>query len=153
MPLDPTHLGLAIFLIPIGLSHLHPALVYVCICAHSPVQGAGGCDSQTLETLFGDFIDACLQHSGILGTLQLCHIRTSWKHLFLSWRGTELPPCCHKSFATLLPAVLAESQGLQDLPTLLLLQSFVSLVLLLQSSLTLVLCPHLPCPDHVQANM
>lgn len=157
MPFDPTFVGLAIFLIPVGLSRLHPALVCVCVCARSPVQGAGGCDSQPLETLFGDFIDACLQHSGVLGTLQLCHIRTSWQHLFLSlWRGTELPPCCHKSFATLLPAVFAGSQGLQGLPTLLLWQSFVSLVLQFSFDTGPVSSPSLsrPCTsEHVMPEL
>lgn len=152
MPFDPTFVGLAIFPIPVGLSRLHPALVCVCVCARSPVQGAGGCDSQPLETLFGDFIDACLQHSGVLGTLQLCHIRTSWQHLFLSlWRGTELPPCCHKVLPLFSPLCLQTHKAFRVCPHC----CCGSLLCLLCCNLvlTLVPCPHLPCPDHVQANM
>lgn len=117
-------------LIPIGSSHLHPALrCHVLLCLqHSPrCRGEG--DFQTLEATLWKFHPPLSTALLVSDTLELCHNHSSWKHLSLPLQsGTELHFHLHKHFASVLStAIPGCHEAFRVCPSCWCLQSLLSL--------------------------
>lgn len=87
------------------------------LCLQPSPRGRGEYNSQTLKTLLGDFIDSTW------GSWEPCSCAILIFHISISYSlfGGALS-CLHiaiKVLPLLSPAMIADSQGLQDLPTLL----------------------------------
>lgn len=103
------------------ISHSHKALWCTpALCLQPSPRGRGECSSQTLETLFGDLINSTW------GSWEPCSCAILIFHVSISYSpyGGALS-CLHiaiKDLPLLSPAMIADSQGLQDLPTLLMFE-------------------------------